>query len=434
MRTHPAATPPVKGPFASTIAWTLPFIALVALALAGTSLLGGTYSDEVLKVHFYQSFWYRGLVVALCALTLVCLSKPRRLSAGFVLTHLAFVLLCLAAILGSHFELRARLTLRQGETGNQLYAQDGTPSEALPFHVRLNRFQIEHYPPQPRLLRLSGEKILQSTPARTGEVLASGACRVTVLGETAGDAAPANPALKVRVRDLADGSTRENWLFARFPDFGTPGAAHGNAASGAPDAPRLLYLHPDDGPESLAVGFPDRLMATYPVALDSPFVVAALSAEVTVLQSFHDFMIEGGEPRNRPVAPDPLIRLRIDDGTGAPPTESTLRQGEPIELPASAGVGNSLVWDASPGMIKDFYSDLSVLRDGREWARTTIEVNHPLQFEGYRFYQTNYDDEGFTYTVLEVVRDPWLPLFYIGAGLMVLGTAILCFDPRKGRG
>jgi len=44
------------------------------------------------------------------------------------------------------------------------------------------------------------------------------------------------------------------------------------------------------------------------------------------------------------------------------------------------------------GMVKDYTSDLSVFKDGREVIKNRIiEVNHPLMFEGIRFYQASYE-------------------------------------------
>lgn len=45
---------------------------------------------------------------------------------------------------------------------------------------------------------------------------------------------------------------------------------------------------------------------------------------------------------------------------------------------------------ATPGMIKDWYSDLSVLENGKEVFRKRIEVNDPLKWRGVKFYQSSF--------------------------------------------
>ncbi len=49
-------------------------------------------------------------------------------------------------------------------------------------------------------------------------------------------------------------------------------------------------------------------------------------------------------------------------------------------------------YDDSP-MASDYLCDLSILADGREVKRHVIEVNRPLHYKGYGFYQAKYDYE-----------------------------------------
>jgi len=45
------------------------------------------------------------------------------------------------------------------------------------------------------------------------------------------------------------------------------------------------------------------------------------------------------------------------------------------------------------GNIKSYISVLTVLKDGREMLQKRIEVNHPLRYEGFRFYQSSFDPD-----------------------------------------
>jgi len=72
--------------------------------------------------------------------------------------------------------------------------------------------------------------------------------------------------------------------------------------------------------------------------------------------------------------------------------------------------------------VRDYYSDLVVLDDGRTVAEKTIEVNHPLHWGGYHFYQSDYDHEAHRYTVLQVKSDSGLWLVWVGMVLLVAGT------------
>ncbi len=72
-------------------------------------------------------------------------------------------------------------------------------------------------------------------------------------------------------------------------------------------------------------------------------------------------------------------------------------------------------------MVKDYKSTLIIRRDGNELARKTIEVNDPLHYGGYHFYQQSYDRAAGQYSVLTVASDSGLHLVYAGFGLLCGG-------------
>jgi ABC-type transport system involved in cytochrome c biogenesis permease subunit len=60
--------------------------------------------------------------------------------------------------------------------------------------------------------------------------------------------------------------------------------------------------------------------------------------------------------------------------------------------------------------------------------QTTVEVNRPVEVEGWKIYQYGYDTQkGVTsrISVLELVSDPWLPLVYAGIFMMMTGVMLL---------
>lgn len=70
-------------------------------------------------------------------------------------------------------------------------------------------------------------------------------------------------------------------------------------------------------------------------------------------------------------------------------------------------------------VIRDYISDLRVVDNGDTLVEKSVEVNHPLHFGGYHFYQHSYDDDAGRYTVLMVCSDSGLYLVY--AGYLLLG-------------
>ncbi len=74
-----------------------------------------------------------------------------------------------------------------------------------------------------------------------------------------------------------------------------------------------------------------------------------------------------------------------------------------------------------PRMVSDYISKLEVVKDGQVVAEKDIEVNHPLSFGGYHFYQSDYDHVGHQYTVLSVTSDTGLRLVFIGYWALCIG-------------
>jgi cytochrome c biogenesis protein ResB len=73
--------------------------------------------------------------------------------------------------------------------------------------------------------------------------------------------------------------------------------------------------------------------------------------------------------------------------------------------------------------VKDYFSDLILLEGEKQITKKTIEVNHPLHYGGYHFYQHSYDPEKGLYTILTVYSDSGLNLVY--AGYLMLCSGIL---------
>lgn len=74
--------------------------------------------------------------------------------------------------------------------------------------------------------------------------------------------------------------------------------------------------------------------------------------------------------------------------------------------------------------LKDFRSKVVILNQDKEILKENIEVNRPLKYKGYSFYQTSYDQDNFKWTGLDVVRDPGVPFVWCGFILLNLGVIL----------
>ena len=83
--------------------------------------------------------------------------------------------------------------------------------------------------------------------------------------------------------------------------------------------------------------------------------------------------------------------------------------------------------DHSP---KRFASDVTVYtKDGKN-VSGTVEVNKPLKVNGWKIYQYGYDvtrGSDSSYSVFQLVRDPWILWVYIGIFMMLAGAVCLMF-------
>ncbi len=94
-------------------------------------------------------------------------------------------------------------------------------------------------------------------------------------------------------------------------------------------------------------------------------------------------------------------------------------QGKPVVLPMAIRLQDFRIDYYTDGKSpKQYTSTLEI--DGRDIVETSI--NHPARYHGWWIYQSDYDHAQGDFCILEVVRDPWLPVVYIGFVLMVLGA------------
>jgi len=74
---------------------------------------------------------------------------------------------------------------------------------------------------------------------------------------------------------------------------------------------------------------------------------------------------------------------------------------------------------------KKFSSDIDILTKDGERIKTVLEVNKAFKHKGWKIYQLSYDDKMGKWSdlsVIELVKDPWLPLIYLGIFMMIAGA------------
>ena len=75
-----------------------------------------------------------------------------------------------------------------------------------------------------------------------------------------------------------------------------------------------------------------------------------------------------------------------------------------------------------------YSSDLIITDDETGNTEVRVEVNKPYKHRGWKLYQLSYDERMGKWSqlsVIEAVRDPWLPLVYTGIFMLLAGAAYL---------
>ncbi len=77
---------------------------------------------------------------------------------------------------------------------------------------------------------------------------------------------------------------------------------------------------------------------------------------------------------------------------------------------------------------KEYSSKVTAFLPNNSKETFTLKVNHPKTINGWKLYQTGYNEQmgkWSNYSVIEAGRDPWLPVVYIGIFLLIAGALYL---------
>jgi hypothetical protein len=128
------------------------------------------------------------------------------------------------------------------------------------------------------------------------------------------------------------------------------------------------------------------------------------------------------------------MQIKIIDHTKTP-SESIqwIASGAPGEQPL-AYHSNAGVLALLDPQAKLFRSDVTLAIENQPTRSVSIEVNKAYDVLGWKIYQSSWEltaDKKKYISIFDVIRDPWLPVVYVGAFLMLLGTCHLFWNGIK---
>lgn len=110
------------------------------------------------------------------------------------------------------------------------------------------------------------------------------------------------------------------------------------------------------------------------------------------------------------------------------------QQREVKELPIAITLKKFIMETYDDGSPKRFASDIIILTKSGDNLRTVVDVNKPAEINGWKIYQYGYDTSmgaDSQISILELVRDPWLPFVYTGIYMMIAGAVLLLFTAQR---
>ncbi len=123
-----------------------------------------------------------------------------------------------------------------------------------------------------------------------------------------------------------------------------------------------------------------------------------------------------------------MQRLKMITVKGEPEWRALTSQQQIVEMPIAIELKEFIMETYDDGSPRRFASDIQILTKTGKNIQTTVEVNKPIEVDGWKIYQYGYDTQmgAMSQTsILELVSDPWLPLVYTGIYMMLAGAVCM---------
>jgi len=123
-----------------------------------------------------------------------------------------------------------------------------------------------------------------------------------------------------------------------------------------------------------------------------------------------------------------MQRLKMITVKGEPEWRALTSQQQIVEMSIAIELKEFIMETYDDGSPRRFASDIQILTKTGKNIQTTVEVNKPVEVDGWKIYQYGYDTQmgvRSQYSILELVSDPWLPLVYAGIYMMLAGAVCM---------
>lgn len=238
---------------------------------------------------------------------------------------------------------------------------------------------------------------------------------------------PNNPALEVSIGAKGSGEEADQrWLFAKMPDFGM---SHGKEGGGAKLTYRFEQGTLPSPAELIIVG-----STREGISLENGSVIGRSPLEGMGTQLAKAGIIDYKviESARRLTIPDsrsqewknPVVEVEVKSGGETMTRMLSTAHNDPLWLVEGK---TALTFARKQNEVKAYNSLLAVLENGKPMVEKRIAVNEPLDYKGYRFYQSSFREDDPTYSGILVVHDPGLPVVWTGLIMICAGVAFVYY-------
>ena len=120
-----------------------------------------------------------------------------------------------------------------------------------------------------------------------------------------------------------------------------------------------------------------------------------------------------------------MQRVKMITAIGETEWRALDQQGNIKELPLAIELKRFIMETYDDGSPRRFASNIQILTKSGKNIQATVDVNKPVEVDGWKIYQYGYDTQmgaKSNTSILELVSDPWLPIVYTGIYMMLAGA------------
>ncbi len=303
----------------------------------------------------------------------------------------------------------------------------------------LQRFGVSN-PSKPKLtLRLKDKAIAQELVAEPGRSYTWEGYNVKIMDfaldfvqrvKPLREQQPNNPAIFIELDGPQGKESR--WVFANFPDWDEMHPTKYKELKLLCEIPedlsfvnqQIKILQGPNDKRVLAYIKGDKVVESFQWELDKKYDIGDSGSQIKVTKFYPSFGVKQSVVKKSDDLKKPALFVEIDGPRGKM-VDWVFAEAQ--QATAYKDGNFFLLYKQMGENIKDWKSKLRIVDGGKTVAEKTIEVNDPLKYKGYAFYQASYDPQNEKLSGLQVANDPGVPLVYFGFFSLCFGIIFIFY-------